>query len=398
VPFSDRLKDAIEEMARRRETNDDAGEEEVENGDQRRRPQSSLTPREMQARLRAGSTLAEVARDAGIDEAWVEPFAVPILAERAEVVSRARQMTLSKARLGESAEPLGAAVRWNLAGKGLGLPQDTFDAAWTAWNVANGSWIVRFSYMSRRRTQSAEWEVDLRAREVVARNRLASELGYVEPASRRSQLQVRVAFPAGRRQRRWASGRAGSAEERAEQAGGLGVQGGQEGGQERDGGGETAGPGHARAGRVVEAGGQEAGGQGSFQASDGASGQASGQGARQGGGQGARQGAGQGARQGAGQGARQGSSPGRGQQGGDGQEGGDGQQGGGGEEGGGGEKGGPGHDEPGPGGGGDRARLSADPDPTRRAAPGTGDSCGTGAHCPGRPGPCRLRDRGRHSC
>jgi len=130
VPFSDRLKDAIEEMARRRETNDDAGEEEVENGDQRRRPQSSLTPREMQARLRAGSTLAEVARDAGIDEAWVEPFAVPILAERAEVVSRARQMTLSKARLGESAEPLGAAVRWNLAGKGLGLPQDTFDAAW----------------------------------------------------------------------------------------------------------------------------------------------------------------------------------------------------------------------------------------------------------------------------
>ena len=69
---------------------------------------------------------------------WVEPFAVPILAERAEVVIRARQMTLSKARLGESAQPLGAAVRWNLAGKGLGLPEDTFDAAWTAWNVTNG--------------------------------------------------------------------------------------------------------------------------------------------------------------------------------------------------------------------------------------------------------------------
>ena len=132
VPLDDRLKATIEEMARLRHldvNSDPPDEASAEEGQGRPRPQSSLTPREMQARLRAGSTLAAVAREAGVDEEWVEPFAVPILAERAEVVARAQLMTLSKARLGASAQPLGTSVRWNLAGRGLSLPEEQFRAA-----------------------------------------------------------------------------------------------------------------------------------------------------------------------------------------------------------------------------------------------------------------------------
>jgi len=191
VSVDDRLIGAIEEMTRQRESNSESAAAAAGNGGRRQRPQSLLTPREMQARLRAGSSVADVAREAGIEESWVEPFAVPILAERSEVVSRAQLMTLTKARLGESTQPLGTAVRWNLASKGLGLPEGAFDAAWTAWNLANGTWVVRFSYVSRRRAQVAEWEVDLRERAVVARNRLASELGYVERGQRRGVRPLR---------------------------------------------------------------------------------------------------------------------------------------------------------------------------------------------------------------
>src|SRR5438067_1012604 len=70
------------------------------------RPESALTPREIQARLRTGRTIDEVAREAGVTADWVERFARPILAEQAQIVEVARAMTFSKPRLGPSAEPL----------------------------------------------------------------------------------------------------------------------------------------------------------------------------------------------------------------------------------------------------------------------------------------------------
>ena len=50
-----------------------------------KRLESSLSVREVQARLRRGRTIEQVAREAGVDAAWVSRFAVPVLAEQAEV-------------------------------------------------------------------------------------------------------------------------------------------------------------------------------------------------------------------------------------------------------------------------------------------------------------------------
>jgi hypothetical protein len=110
---------------------------------------------------------------------------VPIQAEQAQVVGRARRLAFVKSRLGESALPLGTAVRWNLADKGVLLFDDDYEAAWSAYNLQGASWVVRFEYTSRQKRQSAEWEVDLREGELFARNRTASELGYVDAARRR---------------------------------------------------------------------------------------------------------------------------------------------------------------------------------------------------------------------
>jgi len=149
------------------------------------RPESALSPREIQSRLRSGSSIAQVATDAGVDEEWIARFADPVIAEQDQVAGGARRMFFTKPRLGPSAQPLGTAVRWNLADKGVRLVDDAYDAGWSAFNLHGTVWVVRFAYVSRQKQQLAEWEVDLRDRELVSRNRLASELAYVEPGRRR---------------------------------------------------------------------------------------------------------------------------------------------------------------------------------------------------------------------
>jgi Protein of unknown function (DUF3071) len=153
--------------------------------DRRPRPESTLSPREIQARLRAGSSIAEVADAAGVDEDWVLRFAVPILAEQQQVVERVRGLVYTKARRGDSAQPLGTSVLWNLAERGLRMTEAAWDAAWRAWNMHGAVWVVQFAYVSRQRSQNAEWEVDLREGSLHARNRLAADLAYLEPGRRR---------------------------------------------------------------------------------------------------------------------------------------------------------------------------------------------------------------------
>ena len=60
--------------------------------------ESSLRPREIQARIRAGESLEEVARDAGMPVERVQAFAGPVLAEREHVVGLALAAPSSLAR------------------------------------------------------------------------------------------------------------------------------------------------------------------------------------------------------------------------------------------------------------------------------------------------------------
>ena len=161
------------------------------------RAESALSPRDIQMRLRAGRSISHVANEAGVDEDWVMRFAAPILAEQALVVAKALQLTFSKARLGVSGKPLGESVWWNVADKGALMSEDTFDQCWTALHLRDRVGL-RFDFVNRKKRQRAEWEVDVREGTIASRNRLASELGYVEPAvaaSRRCRCR--------RRQSRW---------------------------------------------------------------------------------------------------------------------------------------------------------------------------------------------------
>ena len=148
----------------------------------RSRRQSRLTPREIQARLRSGHSIAEVAAEAGVDEEWVGRFAAPVLAELAQIIDKALELTYNKPGFGPSAQPLAKSVAHNLAErKGASLAGAAFEDAWSAYQRVDELWVVCFSFVARRRVQRAEWIVDLTSGNLRAFNRLADDLGHVEP-------------------------------------------------------------------------------------------------------------------------------------------------------------------------------------------------------------------------
>ncbi len=151
----------------------------------RPRPESTLSVREMQQRLRAGQTITEVADIAGVAEEWIARFAVPIQAEQALIIQRALDLVVVKQRVGLSSQPLGTSVWWNLQDRGAKLSEEAWSEGWSAFLVRDQVWVVQFAYEFRKKKQVAEWEVDLRTSSLHSRNRLATDLGYVEPGRRR---------------------------------------------------------------------------------------------------------------------------------------------------------------------------------------------------------------------
>lgn len=196
VAVDDDLIRTIEEVMRLR-SSDEA--EEWEEGEEEQptsawrvtvpQPESVLTPREIQARLRTGASLAEVAEEAGVDEEWVARFAPPVWAEQSRIIATAQRLTLDKPRVGLSAETLGASVRVNLNDRGSFIDDEAFDAAWGAYHVSGTTWVITFDPPGRTRRQVAMWQLDTAAETVTAANRSAADLGYATAKVRQRRRQ-----------------------------------------------------------------------------------------------------------------------------------------------------------------------------------------------------------------
>jgi hypothetical protein len=142
------------------------------------RPESALTPRDIQARLRAGESVEEIARSAGVPAARVERFAGPVEAERDRIIQAARTAVLSRSRRGPSAVPLGEAVDAHLA---EAVTIDDGSAQWSARKGDEGVWLVEVVYSSRGRRKKGGWYFDPAAKELAAADASSSVLGFVEP-------------------------------------------------------------------------------------------------------------------------------------------------------------------------------------------------------------------------
>jgi hypothetical protein len=157
-----------------------------------------LSPREIQQRLRAGETIAALARSSGTDEAWIRRFATPVLAEQSRIIERARSLTFTKRGVGPSAAALGPAVAANVIDRGVPLTLPELEAGWRAYQRPDGGWHVAFTFPVKGRRQTAEWEFDAGTGDLTARNKLASELGWRESGKKLPQPKP-VKAPAAKR-------------------------------------------------------------------------------------------------------------------------------------------------------------------------------------------------------
>ncbi len=120
--------------------------------------EDTLRPRDIQHRIRAGYTTAEIASSSGLPVDYVRKYEGPVLAEREHVVLRARGVGLRR-RDGVSAT-LGQTCDTRLARAGVDLEDGT---AWDAWRNEDGTWTVQLQFADGPTRRVALWRYDMAA-------------------------------------------------------------------------------------------------------------------------------------------------------------------------------------------------------------------------------------------
>ncbi len=128
--------------------------------------ESALTPREIQARLRAGESLDDVAKAAGVPGEELEAFAGPVLAERRHIADLARSAQVRRRGEPSSQRMLGETVAERLLSRGI----DPDTVRWDAWRGEARIWTVMASYMSGSNPHEATFLFDVRGRFSTATN------------------------------------------------------------------------------------------------------------------------------------------------------------------------------------------------------------------------------------
>jgi len=125
--------------------------------------ESPLRPKEIQARIRAGETVEEIADAAGIAVERVRWFEGPVLAERAYMADQAQKASVRRQGDSTPGPRLGEIVAERM--KAFGAEPD--DAEWDAKKRGDGSWLVQLTFITGGRLHAAEWIFDPRRRHVL---------------------------------------------------------------------------------------------------------------------------------------------------------------------------------------------------------------------------------------
>ncbi len=149
--------------------------------------EGSVTPREIQARIRAGQSIDEVVDALGESRERVQRFAEPVLGERVYIAEQARDSALRGAA---EAGSLGDIVAERLSAAG-GKAVD-----WDAWKGEDGHWVLVLVYSVDDRERTATFGYDAATRSVSPLDddaRRVSTLGsspVVDLAARRESAEA----------------------------------------------------------------------------------------------------------------------------------------------------------------------------------------------------------------
>ncbi|WP_435769236.1 septation protein SepH [Nocardioides sp. SYSU DS0651] len=158
---------------------------------------SSIRPREIQTRIRAGESAEAVAAAAGTTVDAIMPYVAPVLAEREHVAARAQKASLRR-QPGDAASPspahtqsraLGDAVAARLRGVGA----DPAEVTWDAYRRETGRWVLSAAYETGERSGTARFTYDAPGNYALSDNDdarwLVGDLVVPDPAPARDDLQ-----------------------------------------------------------------------------------------------------------------------------------------------------------------------------------------------------------------
>ncbi|HKS45204.1 MAG TPA: septation protein SepH [Amycolatopsis sp.] len=150
--------------------------------------ESQMRPREIQARIRAGESVEQVAAAAGIPAQRVERFAYPVLLERSRTADLAQHAHPVRED-GPDVRTLSEVVAYAFGVRG----QDYTQAEWDSWKGEDGKWVVVLRWRTGRSDNSAHWSfspgahggtvatLDEHAEDLLDPNRVPRTLRAVEP-------------------------------------------------------------------------------------------------------------------------------------------------------------------------------------------------------------------------
>ena len=132
--------------------------------------ESSLSPRDIQTRIRRGESPDEVAVAAGVPVEQIIGFATPVLAEREYMCEQARKTPIRRKHVGGAGVLLGTLVDENVAAGGTSPD----DVQWDSWRREDGRWTVVVSPTDA--DQPATFLFDVKSRYVLPADEFAHDL------------------------------------------------------------------------------------------------------------------------------------------------------------------------------------------------------------------------------
>ncbi|MGW6695156.1 septation protein SepH [Rhodococcus sp. NPDC054953] len=114
--------------------------------------ESQMRPREIQARIRGGATIEQVAEEAGVSAKRIERFAHPVLLERARAAELAQGGHPVREN-GPTVQTLAEIVSMAFRARG----HDLDDADWDAWRDEEGHWVAQLQWQAGRTRNAAHW-------------------------------------------------------------------------------------------------------------------------------------------------------------------------------------------------------------------------------------------------
>ncbi|MFC7879218.1 septation protein SepH [Isoptericola sp. NPDC057391] len=131
---------------------------------------TTLRPRDLQARLRAGASVEELAEESGLPVEHVQRYEWPVAAERDHAIGQVRAHRLPG---DDDTTTLGEVADTRLAARGV----TTDEARWSARRDGTAPWVVEVRFSAGDRDRSARWTFDPKGRVVTPLDDEARWLG-----------------------------------------------------------------------------------------------------------------------------------------------------------------------------------------------------------------------------